>query len=190
MTSLEQDLGPDSGLCVHCGAPVSFRGVDDSPLDHVPCEYCNVVNDRATAELRQRRARERHAAREALARRRKVVLGASAAGVVAVVLVIGAALRTQGELSGLLAEIERSDAQLVNVQERQEAVVRQWDNAAPGPDRDAELSGAENRVRIERARRDEAAAAYNARVGAAWPSIVAGIFRLPTHARLSDDPHW
>ena len=60
----------------------------------------------------------------------------------------------------------------------------------PGPDRDAELSGAENRVRIERARYDETAAAYNAKVGATWASLVARIFGLPPRARLSDDPHW
>jgi hypothetical protein len=194
MTELEQDLAPDRSICINCGAPLSFRvrhdDSEDALLDQAKCEYCEVLNDRALAELRKQRARDRHAELEAQARRRKIlVLTAGAAAAVLLVAMV-AAFSTQSALNRALAEVERSHAQLVNVRERQEVVVRQWGTMPPGPDRDAELSGAENRVRIERARYDEAAAAYNARVGATWPSIVARIFGLPTRARLSDDPHW
>ena len=190
MTALEQDLGPGRALCIHCGAPLSFRTDDEALVDQVACEYFDVVNDRALAELRQQRARERHAEREAQARKRKLLVGAAATAGGLLVVVIAAAFNTQGDLNRALAELDRTHAQLVNVRERQAAVVREWGQRPPGADRDAELSGAENRVRIERARYDEAAADYNATVGATWPSIVARAFQLPTRARLSDDPQW
>ncbi len=189
---LEQDLAPGHSICINCGAPLVFRaGPEDEPLlDQARCEYCNVINDRALAELRKERARKRHEERERQARKRKIMIGVGVGAAALVLVALIAVFGTQSELNDALAEVERSHAQLVNVRERQDVVLQQWGTMPPSPDRDAELSGAENRVRIERARYDEAAAAYNAEVGTAWGGFVARMFGLPARARLSDDPHW
>ena len=188
---LEQDLGPGKFMCVNCGAPLSFAAEEgDSLLDQARCEYCDVVNDRALAELRKQRAAQRHEERKKEQRIRSMTWFAAATAGALLLIGIAAAIGTQRDLARDHAEVERRRAQLVNVRERQVVVIQQWGSMPPSPDRDAELSGAENRVRIERARYDEAAAAYNAQVGTPWSRFVARAFGLPTRARLSDDPHW
>ncbi len=57
--------------------------------------------------------------------------------------------------------VEQKRAQVVNVRERQERIEAKLKGLPMTPDREAELVGSENRVRIETRRYDEAAAAYN-----------------------------
>lgn len=187
---LEHELEPGQFICVNCGAPITFGEAEETELERAACEYCEVVNERALAELRKAKARERHDERVRLQRRRNALkMGGTGLGVLFVVTLLGM-FATQASLTAAQSEVRRQRSQLKNVRERQQVVLEQWANAPAGPDRDAELSGAENRVRIERARYDEAAAAYNAKVGSFWPGVVARTFGLPDHAKLSDDADW
>lgn len=188
------ELTPDVFLCVGCGAQVSFKGEgelsDSAPLERATCPYCEVVNDHALALLRKQLAKERHEARlreEQRARMRQI---AAAAGIALLVLLALAAGNTHGELRDLHAEVERTRSQVENVRERQVATVTRLAAAEPSVGREAELSGAENRVRIERGRYDEAAAAYNAAAGSPWAFLCASATGLPTRAPLSNEAHW
>jgi len=188
------ELTSDVFLCVGCGAQVSFRAtddpLDDTSLERATCPYCEVVNDRALALLRKQHAAERHSARlrEEQRKRARVLAGAAALALLVLLGIAGAS--THGELRVLSARVESARAQVANVRERQVAVVTRFAAAEPSAGREAELSGAENRVRIERARYDEAASAYNAAVGSAWASLCASATRLPERAPLSNEAHW
>lgn len=188
------ELTPDVFLCVGCGAQVSFAAegdaADDTPLERATCPYCEVVNDRALALLRKQHAAERHAARLREEQRKRAQRLAGAAALALVVLLGIAMANTHGELRDLHAQVERARAQVENVRERQVAVVTRFAGAEASAGREAELSGAENRVRIERARYDEAASVYNAAAGSAWAGLCASVTGLPERAPLSNEAHW
>ena len=189
-----QELASQVFLCVNCGAQVSFEAADDADdqteLEQAACDYCDVVNDRALAVLHKRNAHERHQQRLKEKKRNTLRLFVLVSLAVVLLLTAIAAFNTQGDLSDAYGVVERSRAQLTNVRERQAAVVKRFANAPAGPDRDAELSGAENRVRIERARYDKASAAYNAQARSPWAALCARIFGLPTNVSLSTNVHW
>lgn len=137
----------------------------------------------AIAEL----ARRRETLRREEARRRQrraLVLWVSVAVVAVLLLWVFVA---QGRLGDLASEAARRRSQVVNVQERQQATERQWASQPPSPERSAELSGAENRVRIERMRYDEAVAAYNAAANGFPNSLFAGLFGHPDQLPLSSE---
>jgi hypothetical protein len=138
----------------------------------------------AIAELQRRR--DEAAAQAARANKRKKTLMFVVGGVVALLLVWG--LSVNASLGEELARVAQLRAQVVNVVERQSATRAQWETAPEGPARSAELSGAENRVRLERRRHDEAAAAYNGRAGSFPVSLWAAIFGRPTRLPLSNEP--
>ena len=190
------ELTADVFLCVGCGAQVSFERdgagerPEGAPEKGATCPYCGVVNDRALALLRKQHARERHDARLRSERRKQQQQLASAAGLAFLVLLGLAANDTHGELRDLHAEVQRTRSQVENVRERQVATVTRLATAQASPGREAELSGAENRVRIERGRYDEAAATYNAAVGSVWARVCASVTGLPEHAPLSNEEHW
>ena len=142
---------------------------------------------RAVARLEQRRRRAAEVEKVRRERRRRLLRRTltTVAAIVAVLILVP--LWTQSGLRGDLGEVERQKAQVRNVIERQEAVARQWNEAPPSPDRDAELSGAENRVRIERARYDEAAARYNTQAGGPLGRLTATLFGLPARVPLSNE---
>lgn len=193
-TALDE-LTPDVFLCVGCGAQVSFEGDggdsgSSTLLDRATCPYCEVVNDRALALLRKQQARERHEARLRDERRKQARVLAGAIALTLVALMGLAGVNTHAKLRDLHAQVERARAQVANVRERQEAVVTRFASAEASVGREAELSGAENRVRIERARYDEAAAVYNAAVGSAWGAACAAVTGLPERAPLSNEAHW
>jgi hypothetical protein len=94
------------------------------------------------------------------------------------------------ELRAQLADVEAKRSQVVNVLERQAATERQWRDAPATPGRDAELSGAENRVRIERKRYDEAAARYNGASGGSFASSWARRAGLPPRVPMSSEVRW
>ena len=138
----------------------------------------------AIAELKRRR--EEAAAKAARAGVRKRLLGLVTGGVTVLLLVSG--LTVNASLGAELARIAQLRAQVVNVVERHAATRAQRETTPESPARSAELSGAENRVRLERRRYDEAAAAYNGRAGSFPASMWAGIFGRPTQVPLSNEP--
>lgn len=188
------EFTPGVFLCVGCGAQVSFEAEEDvskgTPLQRATCAYCAVVNDRVLALLRKESARERHEARLRAERRKTALVLAGVATLSVLMLLVGAAASTHGELRTAYAEVTRARAQVENVRERQVAVTRRLAGTGDSAEREAELSGAENRVRIERARYDVAAAAYNAVVGSPWSGLCARLFGLPARAPLSNEAHW
>ncbi len=136
----------------------------------------------AIAELRRRRDAKLAAAAAAARRRRYLLIGAGAVGGLALL----AALFGQRGLASAHADVARARAQLVNVQERQVGTRALWEASSNARERLAELSGADNRVRVERQRYDEAAAAYNASAGAFPNRLWAALFGYPTRVPPSD----
>ena len=189
-----EELTSGAFPCVNCGAQVTFGAVDETgeetELEQATCAYCDVVNDRALAELRRRNAHERHSQRLKDARRKAMQVFVLAAVAAVLLLTVIAATNTRAALSATHSVVESSRAQVTNVRERQAAVVKRYAHAPAGREHDAELSGAENRVRIERARYDKAAAAYNAQVGSPWAGLCARAFGLPAHVPPSNKVQW
>lgn len=138
---------------------------------------------RAIDELKRRRAALLAAEAKAAATRRRI--GLIAAGVLGALLL--ALLVVQAGVRAAWHEVEGRRAQLINVMERQTATVAQWQDAPPGPDRAAELSGAENRVRIERKRYDDAATRYNVKVDGLLGGLARATFGLHARAPLSNE---
>ncbi|WP_437986778.1 hypothetical protein [Sorangium sp. So ce117] len=138
---------------------------------------------RAVEELAARRQRE--AARRAAARRRLRWAGAALS---AIALVLGGLLLSaRASLEQGRAEVERRRAQVENVVERRERTRARHEGAAPSPERDAELAGADNRVSIERRRYDEDASAYNALAAGLSAQLAARLFGLPARVPLSNE---
>lgn len=142
----------------------------------IPDEYVrkavDVLGRRRKAERRRRVLRAR-------------VLPAAALGLVAVLLGLFAVAR-----SGLVradAAVQAERAQLASVVERQAAVRAMFESRAPDPERDAELAGAENRVRIQRKRYDEAATSYNVTAQGLLVSLVRPLVGAPARAPLSNE---
>ncbi|MCA9518318.1 MAG: LemA family protein [Myxococcales bacterium] len=123
----------------------------------IPTEYVRPAVD----ELRRRRAAELAAV---AARQRKRRLAFAVAGGVIVALTLWVVVTGSG-LSGLVTDAARQRAQVVNVMQRQAATTAGLAGGGGGAterERHAELSGAENRVRVERKRYDDVVAEYNA----------------------------
>lgn len=141
--------------------------------------------EQARAELQRRREeQEKKAAREERARatRKKwAVIGG--VGVVAVFGIWSAA--TLSTLGSLHSEVEATRAQVQNVRERKKAVVDQLKGRPASADRDAELVGAENRIRVETKRYSEAAARYNEAATSFPAPIVRPISGLPSEVPLT-----
>jgi len=151
----------------------------------------------AVAALDAKRREAARAEEQAQERRRERarLLARLAAGVAAAALVLGLGAWLVGgsverELRVHHADVEAKRAQVVNVLERKAAAERQWRDAPASPGRDAELSGAENRVRIERKRYDEAAARYNAARGGSFTSFWARRAELPERVPMSNEVRW
>lgn len=178
-------------VCINCGAALSFdvEGGGTS-LEKAACRYCGVVNDRAQALLHQERAEDRRfEVAEQTRKRFMLQLGGALLG--AGLLLGGiAAQQTGSRLSGLHAAVAQAKSQLISVRERRAQVVARFEQAPESEGRDAELSGAENRVRVEMKHYDDAAAEYNAAVENAWSRFCAKLAKLPDHAELSNGATW
>lgn len=156
----------------------------------IPPEYI----ERARDELARRRQQEEAARREAEAAaqaraqrlRSRLRLGAFVSAGVAVVLGLFT-LSVHNGLNGSLQEVTRQRAQVRNVLERHEATQARYATSTPGPERDAQLSGAENRVAVEKRRYDTAATGYNAAASAFPQSLVVGLTGLPRSVPLSTE---
>lgn len=179
-----------SKSCINCGAAITFEQEGGQLLERLVCPYCGAANLRAQAERLERQEVERAHVRESSSRLRYVL--AFGGGFVALVaLALGVQLqRTGTSLSARWADVERARAQVQNVKEKQQEVLTRLKDTAPSDARDAEVAGADNRVRIERKRYDEAASAYNAGVDgvlARWAAKASG---LPEEAALSSEVRW
>lgn len=165
-------------VCINCGAKLVIA--PDAKV--ASCTFCGVVNDRAQLDLLRDRADARRAELVKSGRTRftlqvvAVVLGS------AVVLAGIAFTRTSSALSTAWAEVDRAEAQVKNVHERQLELQKQLADAEASESKSAQLEGAENRVRVERAKFQTAAAAYNAEVGTWWARLVAKAKGLPLDA--------
>jgi hypothetical protein len=137
----------------------------------------------AIEELRRRR-RAQLEQEQRKSRSRRWVLGV-AAGLL--VLFMLWALLGQAALSRALADVTQRQAQVRNVVDRQRVTQRLWEDRPQTDEVVAELTGAENRVRVERRRYDEVAAAYNARARAFPGRLWAALFGYPDHVALSHE---
>lgn len=136
----------------------------------------------AIAELeRRRQAALVAAAKKARTRRVAIIAAMVMVGLIGIWALVGNA-----RLSSLETAARRAHAQVVNVRERQVATERQWRDQPDGTDKMAELSGAENRVRIERMRYDEAASAYNDAAASFPGSLWRALFGHPEKLPLSN----
>lgn len=174
--------------------PIAFEDVDD--IIGIAAEQQDVERDRlsvedlesvavdlaiperfvrpAIDELRRRRAATLAAAAKK-ARARKVAVYAAVAvlAVIALIVFVGSA-----SLDGAHRDALRQRAQVVSVLERQDAVMATVAPPAgvqPSEAQLAEITGSENRVRVERARYDALATEYNAAasglLGGAWRAV-------------------
>lgn len=146
--------------------------------------------DAALHELRRRRAAEAAAAGVARAEGRARSHRLKQAAIVTVVVLVALVGWSYAALNGRLAAVERQRSQVHNVVERQAAVEAQWRDRSPSPARDAELSGAENRVRIERRAYDDAVTDYNT-AAQGFPAVVfRGLLGFPEPQPLSAAVDW
>lgn len=146
----------------------------DIPADLV-APAIEEVRRRRETQLAQERARE--------ARTKRLRLGAAIGGGVLAVIIAVWLLTARAALEDAKLAVDRQRAQVINVTERQRATVRQWATAPDSPDKQAELSGAENRVRIERARYDELVTSYRRRAG----GLAGSLFGYPSSLPLSTE---
>ncbi len=145
----------------------------------------------AVETVRQRREAELAAERARAVRAKQVRLGVLAGGGVLGVIVLVLAITTYSSLRDAKLAAERQRAQVINVQERQQATAVQWASAADSPDKQAELSGAENRVRVERARYDELATEYRRHAGGVFGWLARTLAGYPDTLPLSSEqPGW
>lgn len=139
----------------------------------------------AVQEVRRRRevklAAER-AQEEQRARRTKLATRAAAA-LAAVLLVAGG--YTWSGLREAWFAVAQQRSQVINVVERRAETRAQWADAAESADKHAELSGAENRVRIERKRYDERVTEFNSRASGPLARLVGLLTGYPAQLPLS-----
>lgn len=141
----------------------------------------------AVETLRRRRADAQ--AREAAqrARRRKIALGAAVAAAAVAVIVGAMAMIGRSGLSERLAAVRAQHAQVVNVMERQRQVDARLAGQPQTPDRQAEMLGSENRVRVETKRYNQAASAYNERVSSLTGGLALALFDLPERVPMAHE---
>lgn len=142
---------------------------------------------RAVDALRRRRLEQAERSQATQARRRKLVVGVAAvvAGLCGVVVATG--LVGRGGLSERLSTSKQKRAQVVNVVERRARVEARLKGLPQTPDREAELIGSENRVRIETKRYDEAAARYNTYASSIPGLVAVALFRMDARLPLSNE---
>lgn len=145
----------------------------------------------AVETVRRRREAALAAERTRAERARRIRIGLLVGAGVLGVFVLVASFTTYSGLREARLAAERQRAQVINVLERQQATTAQWAGAAESADKHAELSGAENRVRVERARYDELATEYRRRAGGLFGSLVISLTDLPDTLPLSSEgPEW
>ncbi len=146
----------------------------------IPAKYIEQARAQLAEQREQQDKQKRIEQRQSRARR-KVVLAAAAAVVVLVALV---GLWSRGEASDLgelHAAIEAQQAQVDNVRARKKAVEKHYAGRPDSVDKDAEIVGAENRIRVETKRLDALVSRYNQRAASFPVSLWTGSQELPAH---------
>jgi len=182
--------------------PVAYDDVDDvigiaSEMQATDAEHLSVEELREVAAELDVPERYVMPAIEELARRRVLLVAAERrrtgrrrlALIVALALlgtVVIWALIGQASLSRELAAVEAARAQVDNVVALRAKRVAEWGARPDSRERSAELSGADNRVAVERKRYDASAQAYNASARAFPGSVWAALFGLPSEVPASD----
>ena len=128
------------------------------------------------------------AAAAAAAATRLKIIGGVAAGLAAIVLVWGLAARSSVRTAW--SRVEKHRAQVLNVRDRQRATAVQWDGVADSPRKSAELTGAENRVRVEQKNYDAAAVEYNDTASGLMARVVVAWGDYPESVPLSSEVKW
>jgi cell division protein FtsB len=151
----------------------------------IPAEYV----EQARQKLEARRAKHERDAKRREKRRAKIALVAGA-----VILSAGAifGLWSYSSLSGLrdaYALVEQQRAQVDNVRDRKAAIERQFEGREPSLEKDAELIGAQNRLRVEIKRLNEAAAHYNRQARGFPASLWTGSEELPEQVEMAPTTH-
>lgn len=142
---------------------------------------------RAVEALRQRRAQAQKQLQQQK-QRRKAIMAAIIALVVAILGGLGVTAAVgQGGLHQRANEVSQRRAQVVNVLERQQGVERRLKGQEMTPDREAEIIGAENRVRVEARRYDQAATEYNNYTRSLPGRVGAKVTDLPDKMPLSTE---
>lgn len=134
----------------------------------------------------ERKQAQTQAARRS-ARLRKLASFVTIGVAMLVALVIAVTLSARSALDASLGEVQAKAAQLENVRERQARVQAMYVGRAATLDSDAELLGAENRVRVEQKRYDEAAARYNAEARGLGAGLATSFFALPGRVPMSNE---
>ena len=147
----------------------------------IPAEYV----DRARQKLRERRAHQEREAKQAARLRTKIAVIAGA-----LILCAGAifGLWSSFAVSSLrdaFAEVERTRAQVDNIRARKTAIEQQFEGRGPSLEKDAQLVGAQNRLRVELKRFNEAAAQYNRRASSFPASLWTGGPNLPVRVDMA-----
>lgn len=137
----------------------------------------------AIETLQQRRETSANQQRSArMARRKWGRVTAIVAG-----CLLGLALLAYSLLSSRLSAVEGARSQVKNVVERQLATESTYRERPPSPERDAELDGAANRVRVERRAYDLAARRYNDSASSVLSMPFRGLLGFPKKAPLSSE---
>ena len=143
----------------------------------IPREYV----EPAIAEVRRRRKAKLELEAQAKKRLRYIAFGVGTA----VLLLLLWSFMAGQSLRSEYTQVERRRSQVTNVLERQVATENRWRGKPDSADKTAELSGAENRVRIERKRYDGVAAQYNDAASSFPASLLRGLMGSPESAPMS-----
>lgn len=152
----------------------------------IPARYVDQALEalalRREEQVQAARAREERSRLRSVKLRQGAWVGAALMGLLAV-----SGLVVRNGLTSSLSEVARQRAQVRNVLERREVLRARQDSLTPGPERDAELSGADNRVSLEQRRYDERAAGYNASAASFPSGWVGRLSGLPSALPLSSE---
>ncbi|MGM0557975.1 MAG: hypothetical protein ACQEVA_16435 [Myxococcota bacterium] len=142
--------------------------------------------DAAVHELeRRRRAADKRRQRDEERARRLRKAGLGVVGAIAVICLVMFGI-SYARLSSSLSAAEQQRAQVDNVVERQAATLEQYEGQPTSIEKNAALEGAENRVRIEVRRYDEAAGAYNKVARGLFGGVVTSVVGMPEQLPLSN----
>lgn len=144
----------------------------------------------AVARVREQRKAQQDAERERTLQAAKRVRIAAIAGGVAIVLLGAWALSARASLVDAAQRVQAQRSQVVNVLDRQRATLDQWSGVADLDRKHAEITGAENRVRVERKRYDALATEYNTLASGLMSGIIVGLGDLPSQYPLSSEVQW
>lgn len=143
--------------------------------------------ERAVKTLEERRAKAEAEVREVTRKKRLVLGGAVAVASLLLVVFCATALSASATLGELHGAVAQKHAQVANVIERQQSVESKLKGLPMTPDREAEIIGSENRVRVEKKRYDEAATAYNTFAVTWRGKLGATLSSTPDHVPLSHE---